>query len=181
MRQARLARQVSRTRSRRKNNDIGVGTGAGTRRSLLGKAGWVAAILSIGNYAGRVERMSETGFSRRLTDAMDAHTIWGARDEEITGTARARERIESDDTLLRIIGVQGEVNSQIGQLADWFRGRENAIATGADLIEREIEFDSSDTMTDKFIKSARAGIIMAAKEAAAVVREYRGGSATTTR
>lgn len=96
------------------------------------------------------------GASGRLLEAQDADMLYGDLDEQATAAGRTRGRIESDEQLLRIIGIEGKVNSQINQLGEDIRQMELWRARGEDQIERDAHFDSPDSMLDKAFQAAGA-------------------------
>ncbi len=148
--------------------------GAKSGSRLLGPVGAALLVMDAISIAGSTTRRAEGGVSGRLLDAMDQDVIYGNIDELATGAARGRESIESDEDLLRIIGQQGRVNSQIGQLGAWFKERETARAIGADLIEREPTFDHLESIADKAIKKSADAVKSAADGAVNAIRSYFG-------
>ena len=93
--------------------------------------------------------------SSRLVQAQQAHIIMGALDESATASATSRGEIESRRDLLMVIAQQGYVNNNIFRV---YAGRRyNALweARGADVIERDPEFDSPDTLTDLLIRKVK--------------------------
>jgi len=95
-------------------------------------------------------------------------------DEASTGAARGRGHIESNQDLLRIIGTQGRVNSQIGQLGAYFREKETAIAIGSDLIDREPTMDFLGTIADKAINKGASKMKQVTDDAINGIRGWIG-------
>ena len=114
----------------------------------LNVAGWVAesAILA-GQTARRVQ-----GLSGRRIEAQDMHTMYGDLDDRSAAASHVRQGIESDRELLRIIGYEGRVNSQIKRLAESMRTFELDRVRGVDAIDRSAAFDSADSLMDKAFK-----------------------------
>jgi len=147
---------------------------AGVGSKVLGMASVGLAIAQAANYTGSLARRAEGGMSGRLLDAMDQDAIYGHMDEESLGATRGREGIEGNDDLMRIVGIQDRVNSQIGQLGTWYRERETARAIGADLIEREPSIDHLGSVMDKALALGMAGWKIGADEAVNAIRGYYG-------
>tara|TARA_R100000458_G_scaffold59708_2_gene71305 strand:+ start:699 stop:1376 length:678 start_codon:yes stop_codon:yes gene_type:complete len=141
---------------------------------FMGLAGVALLVMDGVNSVGSVGRRAELGVSGRLLEAMDQDAIYGNMDEMVTGVSQARSRIESNEALLRIIGLEGRVNSQIAELGAYFREKETAIATGSDIIEREPDFDHLGTIADKVIEKASVGIKEVADEAINSIRGWLG-------
>lgn len=149
-------------------------SGAGVGSKVLGMASLGLMIAQAANYTGSLARRAEGGMSGRLLDAMDQDARYGRMDEESIGAMRGRESIEGNDDLMRIVGIQGHVNSQIGQLGAWFRERETARAIGEDLIEREPSIDHLGSAMDKTLALGVAGWKIGADEAVNAIRGYYG-------
>lgn len=152
-----------------------LGAKAGSR--LMGPVGVALLMMDAINIAGSTVRRVEGGVSGRLLEAMDQDSIYGNLDELATGAARGRENIEGDEDLLRIIGSQGRVNAQIGQLGAYFKERETARAIGADLIEREPTIDHLGSVADKVIQNSAHAVKTAADSAVNSIRSFLGKEA----
>lgn len=141
---------------------------------VLGGLGVALLVMDAVNAAGSGVRRAEQGVSGRLLNAMDQNDIYGNLDEIATGAARGREQIEGRADLLKIVGIEGRVNSQIGQLGSWFRERETARAIGADLIAREPAMDYLGTIADKAIAGSVSGLKRSADSAINAIRGILG-------
>tara|TARA_R110002020_G_scaffold55059_4_gene153021 strand:- start:3855 stop:4547 length:693 start_codon:yes stop_codon:yes gene_type:complete len=141
---------------------------------MMGHVGVALLVMDAVNVVGSVARQAEGGVSGRLLTAMDQDDIYSNLDENATGAANSRKSIEGDEDLLRIIGMEGRVNSQIAQLGAYFREKETAIATGSDLIEREPGFDHLGTITDQVIDKASSGIKTGADSFINAIRGWSG-------
>lgn len=176
---AKSVRSLQSARAIKTSAGIRKAAGAGAKVSkvgsrLLGPAGAALLIMDAINVAGSTVRRAEGGVSGRLLEAMDQDSIYGRVDEIATGAARGREGIEGNEDLLRIIGIEGRVNSQIGQLGAWFRERETARAIGSDLIEREPAFDHLGSISDKAIEGSMVAIKGGADAAVNAIRAFLG-------
>lgn len=151
---------------------------AGTAKGASRMMGWVGvALLAVDgvNAVGSVARRAEGGISGRLLDAMDQNDMYqDGLDERATGIAKGREHIESNNDLLRIIGSENRVNSQIGQLGAYFKEKETAIAIGSDLIEREQSFDHLATIADKVIDKGASTLKSVADDTINAIRGWIG-------
>ena len=154
-----------------------MGSRAGSR--VLGVASLALVAMDAANIIGSTARRAGQNVSGRMLAAMDQNTIYGQMDEIATGAARGRGNIEGNDDLLKIIGRQGRVNAQIGRLGAWFRERETARAIGSDLIEREPGFDHMESIADKVIVGAKAGLKNSADAGVNAIRAFYGKEALT--
>jgi hypothetical protein len=173
---ARHARDTARARAAAKgvgNTARRLGLGSGVSK-IAGPAGIALMALEVANAVGSVGRRAGASVSGRLLGAMDQHDIYGALDEVATGAARGRGSIESSEDLLRIIDLEGGVNSQIAGLGAYFREKETAIAKGADLIEREPGFDHLESIVDKAIDGARTAAKDGADAMVSGIRSWLG-------
>lgn len=161
----------------------GAGSAGGIRKAARGAGrvvGIVAIVLEAIIVGGRAAR-AVSGKSGRLIDAEDADTMLGALDEQATAAAEARGFIESRPNLLRVIAQQGKVNSQIVAIAAEQERISLIRARGADLIARDPDFDSPDTLIAKIIaKSQEANLKGLADEAAEAIRSTTGQGRMTT-
>jgi len=174
---ARKAATARRAASAETKAATGIGEKAGSR--FLGPVGVALLFVDAVNMVGSTLRRAEGGISGRLLDAMDQDTIYGSLDETATGAQQGRKNIEGDEDLLKIIGIEGRVNSQIGQLGAWFRQREIARAIGSDLIEREPAFDHLGSIADKAIDGSVHALKTVADKAVNAIRSYQGKGALT--
>lgn len=149
-----------------------LGVKAGSR--LLGPVGAALLFMDAVNAAGTTVRRAEGGVSGRLLEAIDQDAIYGRLDELATGASTSRNNIEGNEDLLKIIGIQGRVNSQIGELGAWFKQRETARAIGSDLIEREPTFDHLESIADKAIAGAVGVLKTGADGFVNTVRSFLG-------
>lgn len=172
LREARAARKLQAARAVRKPPSAG--GSAGMRSRVAGGLGVAFLFMEAVNIAGRTARRGELGVSGRLLDAMDNHTRFGLVDEQVTGIANARAGIEGNEDLLRIVGIQGRVNAQIADVFDIIKERETARAIGADVIEREMGFDSMDTLMDKAIQASAREIKDGADRLVNALRRWQG-------
>jgi len=173
LRKARIIRGVQSARAI-KASGLGRKVAAKAGSRLAGPVGIALLAMDVVNAVGSVSRRAEGGISGRLLEAMDQNTIYGQTDEIATGTARAREGIEGNEDLLKIIGIQDRVNSQVGQLGAWFKEREIARAIGSDLIEREPSFDHLESIADKAIAGSMNALKVGADEAINAIRSFAG-------
>ena len=151
---------------------------AGASR-IAGPVGVALVIMDAIGVAGRTMRRAEDGISGRLLDAQDQDAIYGGMDEQATGAAKGRASIEGREDLLRIIGTEGRVNSQIASLGSYFKEKETAIARGSDLIEREPGFDHLESIADKAIEKGTSAIKSGADSAINSIRWMFGKDALT--
>ena len=176
--QARKVQVGGRVASNAKKVSAAKGLGkAGTAKGASRMMGWVGvALLAVDgvNAVGGAMRRAEGGVSGRLLDAMDQNDMYQGLDEQATGIAKGRGHIESNNDLLRIIGTEGRVNSQIGQLGAYFKEKETAIAIGSDLIEREQGFDHLGTIADKAIQSGASGLKSVTDDTINAIRGWIG-------
>lgn len=176
LREARAARRLQEARAARsavRRPRVPAGRpGLGSR--VAGAAGVAFLFVEAVNILGRTARRGELGVSGRLLDAMDQDTRYGQLDEVATGIATARGQLEGNEDLMRIVGIQGRVNSQIAEIGAWFKERETARAIGADLIEREPTFDHIDTIIDQGIQGAALRIKNGADAAVNAIRSLLG-------
>jgi hypothetical protein len=149
-------------------------TGAKIGSRLMGPVGVALLVMDAINIVGNTMRRAEGGVSGRLLDAMDQDGIYGGLDELATGASKARGHIESNYDLLRIIGREDRVNSQIGQLGAYFREKETAIAIGSDLIEREPSLDHLGTIADKGIEKSVSFMKSVTDKAINAIRSFQG-------
>lgn len=140
-----------------------------------GKAFGVVAIVLEAIILGGQAARRLGGQSERFVEATDAHTLLGDLDEEATATANARNFIESNGNLLRIIAQQGKVNSQILRIASDMKKSALHRAMGADLINREPQFDSADTVIDLLIKKGEDVNLKGLVDKAAYLIRAAGG------
>lgn len=184
MKSLRKARRAQNARARsvkapRGSGGMAAKISAGAAR-IAGPVGVALVIMDAIGAAGRVARRAEGGISGRLLDAQDQDAIYGDMDEQATGAANARATIEGKEDLLRIIGSEGRVNSQIGALGAYFKEKETAMAMGADLIEREPGgFDHLESVTDKAIEKGTSAIKSGADSAINGIRWMFGKDALT--
>jgi len=129
------------------------------------------------NVAGSTVRRADGGVSGRLLEAIDQNTIYGGLDEQATGAEQGRGIIEGKEDLLKIVGIEGRVNSQIGALGAYFRERETARAIGSDLIEREPAFDHLESIADKAIKASAGAAKVATDAGVNAIRSFFGKEA----
>jgi hypothetical protein len=148
---------------------------AGSR--ILGPLGVALLVMDAINVVGSTSRRLDGGVSGRLLEATDQDTIYGLTDELASGAAGGRNSIEGDEDLLRIIGQQGRVNSQIGRLGSWFRERETARAIGADLIEREPSFDYLESIADRVLDAGATAVKVSTDSAINAIRSALGKGA----
>lgn len=141
---------------------------------MMGVVGAALLVMDGINAVGSVSRRAEGGVSGRLLDAIDQHEMYGSLDEASTGAAKGRGHIEANNDLLRIVGTQGRVNSQIGQLGAYFREKETAIAIGSDLIDREPTMDFLGTIADKAIEKGASKMKQVTDDAINGIRGWIG-------
>ena len=173
-RQVQAARGASRARAAGSSMQNLAGKGARIGSRFMGHVGVALLVMDAVNIAGSVARRAEGGVSGRLLEAMDQDSIYDGMDEIATGAANGRKSIEGRENLLRIIGIEGRVNSQIAQLGAYFREKETAIAIGSDLIEREPGFDHLSTIADKVIDGASSVVKSGADNAINAIRGWVG-------
>ena len=145
---------------------------AGYAGRMASVVGWVTeGVIGAGQMARRLQ-----GMSGRLIEAQDMHTMYGDLRLRVQATSSVRNQLESDREILRIIGMEGRVNSQILNMAETMREQEMLRVRGADLIERSQEFDSPDSLLDKGFAEAsaewKATMVPKIKELVAKLREY---------
>lgn len=184
LKKARLVRRLQSARATRSTAAIRKAAGAGAKTAtrlgakagsrLLGPVGVALLAMDAINAAGSTVRRAEGGVSGRLLEAMDQDAIYGRLDELATGAEQGRGSIEGNEDLLKIIGIEGRVNSQIGRLGAWFRERETARAIGSDLIEREPAFDHLGSIVDKVIEGSVSAIKTSADAAVNAIRSFLG-------
>tara|TARA_R110000824_G_scaffold366507_2_gene555179 strand:+ start:199 stop:879 length:681 start_codon:yes stop_codon:yes gene_type:complete len=182
MRKARRARKLSAGKAARVARSA---SAAKTGLSLASKAGKLGSrfagpvgiallVMDATNLVGSNMRRAEGGVSARLLGAMDQDGIYQGLDEEATGAENGRKNIEGRENLLRIIGKENRVNSQIAQLTEYFIEKETAIAIGNDLIEREPAFDHLETVVDKALVGAVDAVKSGADSAINAMRGWAG-------
>lgn len=179
LRKAKVARRLQSARAAKTSAGIRKAAGAGGKlvkagSRLMGPIGIALLVMDAVNVAGSTVRRAEGGVSGRLLEAMDQDGIYGRMDEIATGAEQGRKNIEGNEDLLRIIGIEGRVNSQIGQLGAWFRERETARAIGSDLIEREPSFDHLGSIADKAIQGGTAALKSSTDSAINAIRGFLG-------
>lgn len=179
VRAARRARKLSAAKAARAAKGGSVMKGLASKGGrigsrMMGHVGVALLVMDAVNVVGSVARQAEGGVSGRLLTAMDQNDIYGNLDENATGAANSRKSIEGDEDLLRVIGREGRVNSQIGELGAYFREKETAIAMGSDLIEREPSFDYLGTAADQIIDKTTSAIKTGADGSINAIRGWLG-------
>lgn len=147
--------------------------------------GWILLIMDSLIATGNALRRFD-GKSGRLVAAEDAHLIYGGDDEKATAAAATLGFLESNPVITRIVGQEGRVNAQIRQLADNMKRLNLERAKGVDLINRNPDFDSADSLVDKLIKKIRgkaeeADLKGLADRAAELVKERTEGTGVEVR
>lgn len=138
---------------------VAAGVAAGAATGTAGAIA-VAAVVAVVTLAeiviagGRAARRL-SGHSARLVDATDADTLYGGMDEAIAADLATVGFVEGNEDLLRIIGREGRVNSQIKDMMHEKRRLFLMRAQGIDLINRSPDLDSPDTLIDQLVKAAR--------------------------
>lgn len=190
IRRARLARRAAlggRGISRRIRTGNLVKTGIKAGRTAVKVGSRLAGALGLVMLAadavilGAVAVRRVRGASIRLIQAQDAHTLYGDLDEQATAAAEARGFIEGNSDLLRIIAIEGRVNSQILGIANFVRKDALDRARANDLIERYPGFDSADTVVDQWIKQTVVSIKAVADDAIDALRDFMGGTTPKAR
>lgn len=183
LRKARQIQRVRRLTKARKIRAKSLGTaGRGAAGGAMGRIGTlargagavgllVAALGELVIQGGRAARKFGSGHSERLMDATDADTMYGGLDEEIAADLAAVSFVESNPDLLRIIGRQGKVNSQIADIMHEKRRIALMQMQGADRINRDPDLDAPETIVDMLIaKASKADLKGLADRAGAAVR-----------
>jgi len=181
-RQARRARQARAGRvagAARKASSVKTAANLASKAKMLGSrlagpVGVALLVMDAANVVGSTIRRAEGGVSGRLLGAMDQDDWYNRLDEEATGRENGRKNIEGREDLLRIIGMEGRVNSQIAQLTSYYIEKETDIAIGNDLIEREPTFDHLETIVDKGISGAVDSLKSGADSAINAMRGWLG-------
>lgn len=126
---------------------------------------------------GQAFRQVEHGMSKRLIEAQDAHTIYGDLDEQFTAASNTRSFFESRPDLLRAARNSTTTAAGLTKVAEDINRLELFAARGADAIERDVAFDSPDTMEDKILKeliqkARESGVADKAATAIELIRKY---------
>ena len=136
--------------------------------------GWAALVLDGMIITGQALRRFD-GTSGRLMGIEDAGVAHGEDAIKATAASRTLGHLESRNDILRMVGQRGAVGMQVSKLAANLKRLNLERAKGTDLIHRNPDFDSADSLVDKLIKKIRgkaeeAGLPALANEAAEISR-----------